>query len=322
MGLKKVIALIKRNKRFLITAHTGLEGDALGSELAFAVLLKAIGKTAIIVNDDKLPGGYAFLPGLNSVREYKSSLKNINFDVFVALDCSDLSRCGNVYKLNAANKPILNIDHHISNAQFASVNWVQPEVSSCAEMIYKLFKAMHVALNKEAAVALYAGILTDTGSFRYPTTSSFTHRAVADLMRYDINITAIYRSIYEDKPYRDMQLLAKILGGAKRITSGKIAWVELEKGVSGNKSISFDLSERILSFLRAIKDVEVAVLFKKIEGNTNEIRVNFRSQGKVDVNKIAKFFGGGGHKTASGCTIHGSFMQVKKKVLSKIKENL
>ncbi|MFZ2356830.1 MAG: bifunctional oligoribonuclease/PAP phosphatase NrnA [Candidatus Omnitrophota bacterium] len=322
MGLKKVIALIKRNNRFLITAHTSLEGDALGSELAFAVLLKAIGKTAIIVNDDKLPGGYGFLPGLNSVREYKSSLKNINFDVFVALDCSDLRRCGNVYKLNTDNKPVLNIDHHISNARFAGVNWVCPEASSCAEMIYKLFKAMRVALNKEAAIALYAGILTDTGSFRYSTTSSFTHQAVADLMRYGIDVTAVYRSIYEDKPYQDMQLLAKILGGFKRITSGKVAWVELEKGVSGNKSISFDLSERILSFLRAIKDVEVAVLFKKIEGRANEIRVNFRSQGKVDVNRIAKFFGGGGHKTASGCTIKGGLSQVKKKVLSKIKESL
>ncbi|MFH1127971.1 MAG: bifunctional oligoribonuclease/PAP phosphatase NrnA [Candidatus Omnitrophota bacterium] len=322
MGLKKVIALIKRNNRFLITAHTSLEGDALGSELAFAVLLKTIGKTAIIVNDDKLPQGYAFLPGLNSVREYKKSLKNINFDVFVALDCSDLNRCGNVYKLNTDNKPVLNIDHHISNAQFASVNWVQPEASSCAEMIYKLFKAMHVDLNKEAAIALYAGILTDTGSFRYSTTSSFTHQAVADLMCYGIDVTAVYRSIYEDKPYQDMQLLTKMLAGTKRTTSGKIAWVELEKGVSSNKSISFDLSERILSFLRAIKDVEVAVLFKKMEGRVNEIRVNFRSQGKVDVNKIAKFFGGGGHKTASGCTINGSLVQVKQKVLSKIKENL
>jgi len=322
VSLKKVVEIIKRNKRFLITAHTSLEGDALGSELAFACLVRALGKIAVIVNDDKVPQGYEFLPGLNSVKRYSSSFKDINFDVFVLLDCSDLKRSGDVYKLNIGGKPVLNIDHHISNAQFGEVNWVEPNVSSAAEMVYKLFKAMRVAINKDAAVSLYAGMLTDTGSFRYSTTSSFTHQAVADLMRQGINVVEIYRSIYEDKPFHDMKLLAGILGGIKRTSNGKIAWVELEKGISHNKSISFDLSERILSFVRAIKGVEVAVLFKKMEGRTNEIRVNFRSQGKVDVNKVAKFFGGGGHKTASGCTVKGTLAQVRRKVLAKVKESL
>ncbi|MBM3244283.1 MAG: bifunctional oligoribonuclease/PAP phosphatase NrnA [Candidatus Omnitrophica bacterium] len=322
MGLKKVIRLIRKNKTFLITAHTNLEGDALGSELAFASLLKSIGKKAIIVNDDILPQGYEFLPGLNSVKRYKAGMDIGKFDCFVLLDCSDLKRPGNVYKLNNEKKPVLNIDHHISNVYFGDYNWVEPRASSCAEMVYKLFKAMRVPLNKDAALSLYAGILTDTGSFRYSTTSSFTHQATADLLRYGINIVEVFRNIYENKPYQDMLLLARILSSIKRTASGKIAWVELKRGISHNKGIAFDLSERVLSFLRAIKDVEVALLFKKIEGRVNEVRVNFRSQGKADVNKIAQSFGGGGHKTASGCTVKGSIQQVKAKVLAKIKEGL
>ncbi|MCU0651862.1 MAG: bifunctional oligoribonuclease/PAP phosphatase NrnA [Candidatus Omnitrophica bacterium] len=318
-SLKKVAACIKRNKSFLITAHTNLEGDALGSELAFAELLRLLGKKAVIVNDDKIPVGYEFLSGVDSVHRYKPGMKVANFDCFVLLDCSDLKRCGDVYKLNKFNKPVLNIDHHISNTYFADISWVEPHVSSCAEQVYKLFKAMRVPLNKKSALALYVGILTDTGSFRYSTTSAFTHQAAADLLRYGIDVARVYRNIYEDKPYQDMVLLAGILSGIKRVSAGKIAWVEIEKGVTHNKTISFDLSERVLSFLRAIKDVEVAVLFKKIQGRNNEVRINLRSQGKIDVNKIAQFFGGGGHKTASGCTVRGTLAQVKKKVLTKIK---
>lgn len=321
MSLKNVISAIKRNKIFLITTHTNLEGDALGSELAFAFLLKSLGKVAIIVNDDGIPLGYEFLSGLNSVKRYKKNL-NINFDIFVTLDCSDLKRCGDAYKINKYKKPTLNIDHHISNAQFADVNWVEPGASSCAELVYKLFKAMKVKINRDTALALYAGILTDTGSFRYSTTSSFTHQMAADLLSFRINASEIYRNIYEKKPYNDMKLLTEILGGIKRTAGGKIAWVELKKPISRKKTISFDLSEKILSFVRSIKDVEVAILFKRIEGRANEVRVNFRSHGNIDVNKIAQYFGGGGHKTASGCTVKGSIIEVRRKVLNKIRENL
>lgn len=322
MSLKKAAACVRKNKSFLITVHTSPEGDALGAELAFARLLEKLGKRVVIVNEDSLPYGYDFLPGIGKIRKFKRNLKGIRFDCFVALDCSDLKRAGEVYRLNTQAKLMLNIDHHISNERFAEVNWVEPDASCTCEMLYKLYKKLNVPLDREAAIALYTGILTDTGSFRYANTTSFTHRVVADLLRYGIEARKIYHSIYEDISFAEARLLARILPQMKQAAGGKVAWFKLLHNLLRRKDLSFDLGEYLLSFARSIKDVEVAVLFKENLGVKDEIRINFRSQGKVDVNKIAKVFGGGGHKTASGATIRGKIDTVRKKVLAKIKESL
>jgi len=322
VSLKKVIACIKRNKNFLITTHTNLEGDALGSELAFYGLLKALGKNATIVNEDNVPYGYDFLAGLKHVKKFKKNLKGIKFDCFVNLDCSDSRRCGQVYKLNKDNKPILNIDHHIGNEKFGEINWIEPTASSCSEMIYGLFKELRVPFDRDTALALYVGMVTDTGCFRYANTTGFTHKAVFELLRYNINASEVYRNIYGNIPFQDMKLLAKILPTIRMAASGKIAWFQIKRALLNRRAISLDLTEHTLSFARAIKGVEVAVLFRENLDTQNEVRVNLRSQGRVDVNKIASFFNGGGHKTASGATVQGDLGQVTKKVLDKIRESL
>lgn len=322
MSLKKVIAGIKRNKNFLITTHMNLEGDALGSELAFWRLLKAFGKRATIVNEDNLPYGYDFLPQVYSIKKYKDNLKNIKFDCFVTLDCSGLSRCGGVQRLNLGKKPVINIDHHISNENFGDINWVEPHASSACEMIYKLYKKLGVPLDRDSALCLYAGIVTDTGSFRYSNTTSFVHKITAELLRYELNVPGIYQNIYGNVPLADARLLTRILPQMRFKAGGRVAWFTVPRHLLKNQRITFDLTENILSFGRMIKGVEVTVLFKENLGTRNEVRVNFRSQGKVNVNKIAAFFGGGGHRTASACTIAGSLDETRKKVLKKIEETL
>jgi len=319
MSLRKVIASVKRNKIFLITSHLGLEGDALGSEIAFCRLLKKLGKTAYIVNDDYAPYNYHFLPGVDKIIRFKKDCK-IEFDCFVILDCSDLERCGDVGRL--ATDKILNIDHHTSNTHFGSVNWIKPQVSSTVEMVYELYKELGVKIDKGAALAIYVGILTDTGSFRYSNTSSHTHRIVSELMKYKFNITDIYKGVYEDISLNDMKLLTAILPRVRLDGQGRIAWFQIKKELLKGKKSVFDLTDYVLSFARAIKGIEVAVLFKENLNTKNEIRVNLRSQGRVDVNRIASFFGGGGHRTASGTTLRGSLTEVRKKVLAKIKESL
>lgn len=321
MSLKNVIACIKNNKHFLITSHINLEGDALGSELAFYRLLKKMGKSAVIINEDRRPPQYEFLPGINNIKKFRDNLKGLKLDCFVALDCSELKRCGRVYKINIDNKPILNIDHHVSNKKFGNINWIDPRASSCAEMIYALYKKLRISLDKDSATPLYAGILTDTGSFRYTNTSSFTHSAAAELLKYKINIQQIYRYVYEDIPFQDLKLLTKILATVKCQFHGQVAWVKLG-GDLLRKRMSIEPSEYILNFSRAIKGVKVAVLFKENLGKRDEVSINLRSQGSPDVNKIARCFGGGGHKTASGATIKGNIDEVRRRVLAKIKETL
>lgn len=323
MQLKKLAAALRKNKRFLITTHISMEPDALGSELALYFLLRRLGKEAIIVNDDKVIGEYAFLPGLRYVKRLDSRIKNIRFDCFAILDCSDLSRCGEVANLKANSRLTLNIDHHISNALFGNINWVEPGMSSASEMIYKLYKKMRVPINKDVALLLFSGIATDTGFFRYANTSSDTHKAAAELLGHGVNSSLVYRHVYEDVPFRDAIILAGELSKIKSDCQGRVVWSSIRKATVKRTSGEFDLGDHFLSFMRAIKGVEVAVLFKENFGrDRKEIKVNFRSQGKVDVNSIAKFFGGGGHRTASGATIAGSLDAVKKRVLAKIRGTL
>jgi len=336
VSLKKVIAGIKKNKNFLITAHLNPEGDALGSELAFYRLIRKMGKNAVIINADRLPYGYDFLPGINKIKRFnrkflaegesakgkKNDLKNIRFDCFAILDCSDLGRCGQVAKINTVNKPILNIDHHISNTRFGDINWVEPHASSCCEMIYKLYKKLRLTLDKDTAALLYVGILTDTGSFHYPNTTHLTHQVVSELLKHKLNIAQIYKNAYENIPFKDMQLLSRILPTLKCQLQGKIAWFTIKRNIFSKQRLSIDLSEQLLSFARAIKNVEVAVLFKENLWVRDEVRVNFRSQGKIDVNRIAQAFGGGGHKTASGATVKGRIEEVRRRVLAKIRESV
>jgi phosphoesterase RecJ-like protein len=299
-----------------------MEGDALGSQIAFYCLLKAMHKQAAMVNDDDLPYGYNFLAYAGQIKKFNRDARKIKFDCLVLLDCSDLSRCGEVRTLNRQNKPVLNIDHHISNSNFGDVNWVQPHASSTSEMVYKLYKKLGVTLEKKAALALYVGIMTDTGSFHYSNTTSATHKIVSDLLKYKFDIPQIYKNIYENIPYRDMQLFCRILATMQRDASGRLVWFQIKGKNIKDKKPSFDLSEHVLGFGRAIKGVEVAVLFKESQGAKGEIRVNLRSQGKVDVNKIAQFFGGGGHKTASGATLRGDINAVSRRVLRKIRQSL
>lgn len=314
--IKKVEEALRRNKSFLITTHVNLEGDALGSCLGLAYLIRKMGKDVVIVLEEEPGVRYSFLSGADKIRRYKANMEGIDFDCLALVDCSDLERCGNVYKLNTRNKPVINIDHHISNTNFGDINWVEPEASSASEMVYRLYKNLKVPLDKGIAMLLYTGILTDSGSFRYANTSAYTHYVAADLLKYGLDAHWIYNKLY-NIPYEHMRLLIKVVSGMRRSLSGRIIWFTVARGMLKQK-IDFDLGENVLSFGRAIKDAEAVVLFKENLGVKNEVRVNLRSQGEIDVNKIAAFFGGGGHKTAAGCTVKGSLEEVKRKVISKI----
>ncbi|PIY83649.1 MAG: bifunctional oligoribonuclease/PAP phosphatase NrnA [Candidatus Omnitrophica bacterium CG_4_10_14_0_8_um_filter_44_12] len=292
----------KQNKVFLVSAHINLEGDALGSELALASLLKRLGKKVIVLNQDEPPVEYGFLPGLGSIRH---NVILYDYDVGALVDCSDISRIGKAAKAFRKDRLLLNIDHHISNTMFADVNWVKPNASCASEMVYELFKALSVKINKAEALCLYTGILADTGSFKYSSTSSFTHLAASELLKHNLDVNGIYRHIHESLDVRTVKALGKVIETLKIARKGKLAWLEVKNGLIKKEPALAEMTDEIIHFARAIKGVEVALLFKEIKAG-REVRVNLRSRGKVDVNGLASFFGGGGHKMASGCTMKGS----------------
>jgi phosphoesterase RecJ-like protein len=311
---KKLVAELKKKnlKVFVVAAHIHLEGDALGSELAVASLLRRMGKTVYVVNDDHVPAEYLFLPGVKTIRRGTVFPAH---DAAVLVDCSDASRIGKLSRSLRPDKPLFNIDHHISNTRFGSINWVEPKASCVSEMVYQLFGALGVPLNKQEAVLLYTGILADTGSFRYASTSADTHRVAAHLLEFGVDVYNIYQRLYENFSYETVKALAGVVRGMRRDRTGKVAWVQVPAALGKKYPVLSEQTDEIIRFARAVAGVEVALLFKEIRRG-REVRVNFRSRGHVDVNALAHGFGGGGHRMASGCTLRGTLKGVIARVVA------
>lgn len=319
--LRRVVEFIRKNDNFLITTHVNVEGDALGSELAFLGLLRKFGKRGIIVNDEGVPPEYRFLPGAERIIPYADA-RRVRFDCCCVLDCSDASRTGRVWSLVGGSVPVLNIDHHVSNRRFARVNWIEPGFSSCSEQIFTLYKTMRLALDRAAAVNLYTGIMTDTGSFRFSNTSARTHLAVGEIMRFPLDPSDIYRRMYESVPYEDIRFLISVHGTLKSTAGGRIVWFEIGSHPGRAARNGWDLTEKILSFGRSIRGVQVVLLFRQTKSHPPQVRVNFRSSGVVDVNAVAACFGGGGHPTASGATVAGTLASVERRVVREVRKRI
>jgi phosphoesterase RecJ-like protein len=322
--MKEVIKAIKSNKRFLITAHVNLEGDSLGSQLAMKELLIGMGKEAFILDNDPVPEHYRFLPKAGEVSNKLDKAQD--FDVAMVLDCPTLRRTGKVKDIIAKKaKLVINIDHHISNEKFGQINWVDPNASSAGEMVYRLFKEVGVKLTKEVALSLYIAILTDTGSFNYDNTSSITHDIAGELLGYGLNPALVSESVYEHRSIEDIRLLALVLDTLKINKDSTVAYMEATKDMLEKTKADIAKSEDLINYARSIDKVKVAVLFKEDLMEKDKINISFRSKGDgeiIDVNKIASTFGGGGHTKASGCVITGNLEEVKKKVLTRIEEEI
>ncbi len=315
MAFVKLWEEIKRNDSFLITAHVNLEPDALGSELAFLHLLKQLDKKAFIVNESSVPFDCKFLPGIEQARQFaKKKLKP--FDCMVFLDCSDKTRAGKVAGLLTDKTRVINIDHHISNTYFADVNLVDAKASSACEMVYRIFRRLNLKISLDAAVALYSGIVADTGSFRFNNTGAATHRVAAELIKLGVGVSRVYNALYQTNLSGDIKLLGRVLSNMESDFSGRVVWAEVSYGVL-NELPEIDLGELVLGMLRSIKGIEVAVVFKEIKGEKGQVRVNFRSQSDFDCNKLASEFSGGGHKNASGATISGNLKEIKNKIIKR-----
>ncbi|MCX7661948.1 MAG: bifunctional oligoribonuclease/PAP phosphatase NrnA [Candidatus Omnitrophica bacterium] len=314
MSISKVVKKIKKFNSFLITTHITPDPDALGSAFGLWYLLKKLNKKAEIVIVDPIPKNYLFLlKDLDLKVHCRFPLDN--FECLIAVDASDLERLGKI-KETPADIFIINIDHHISNRNFGHINWVEPKSSSCCEMIYKLYRRLNVVLDRTSALLLYSGLIFDTGFFRYNNTSSFTHKLASKFLEYNLETDKLYRIFFGNFDKKEIEFLVKGLSKIK--ITNRIAYVVIRKNLY--RRLSLNAMDYILDFMRNIKDVEVVAIFKPSLNKKGEIRVNLRSQGKIDVNRIAQNFGGGGHPSASGFSLNLSTKKATKIVLKKIKE--
>lgn len=319
MNAKLVLEALDRYQIFLICTHVNPDPDALASQAALGLFLESKGKQVFLISELPVPERFSFLPGMHKIKPLGRK-RALNYDAVIITDAGDIDRIGMVSRLLVDGRPVINIDHHVTNTGFGDINYVVSEASSTCEVVFGLLKKMDAELTHDLAELLYVGVMTDTGSFRYSNTSARTHMMVADLMRFPIEANALYKRIYEQVPLNDLKYFTKVVSEFDSLYDGKLICVDLPRVIVKKFSAQFDLRDKIFGYLRTVEGVEVLIIFTEEKGGIT--RVNFRSQGGVDVARVAAKFHGGGHSKASGCTFAGDIKTAHRKVLPEIKKAL
>jgi phosphoesterase RecJ-like protein len=299
--LERVSAELRARDRFLLTAHEGPDGDALGSLLGMHQLLTQLGKDSVMFLGAKefpLPIEYRFLP-LEEV--FHESPADMADRTVVFLDCGNIDRMP-VDFLTAGGNDIINIDHHHDNTRFGDFNLVDVDASCTAEIVYDLAVLFEAEITPEMASALYVGLITDTGKFMYENTNAHTHRVAAALVEAGVDIDDTYRRLYEHVPIEKLRLVARALDGIQmhcgdRLVLSYITSADYEATGAGE-----EMTEGVIDHLRSIDGTKVAAVIRDLGNRGRAARkVSLRSsEGDVDVSAIARKNGGGGHKRAAG----------------------
>lgn len=316
--LREIVRTIEAKQSFLITSHVRLDGDAIGSEVALYRLLTRLGKRVAIFNEDEIPENFLFL--MDNVEIYHNIPQISDYNVLFVIDCSDLERVGKNASALKKIETIINIDHHLSNGRFATVSYLDPEASSTGELIFRLIKEMGIPLRKEEAEGLYTAILTDTGGFRYRNTSKDTLLVAAALVDSGADPQWLSENIYENNAVVKVLLHAKALETLNLALDGKVAYVTVSKDTMEALGAKTQHIDGLVDIVRTIKGVQVAVLF--LELDRNFYKLSFRSKGGVDVEKVARELGGGGHLNAAACEVKGEIAWIRDRVFSSLKEIL
>ena len=306
---------LKSLDHFLLACHVSPEGDAIGSILAMDSLLRRLGKKTAVVSEDDFPKRLFCLSSKRwkQMHELKSGH---SFQALVVADCPTLERIGKVKNLLKADTVIFNIDHHISNVHFGHHNYVRPEAAASGEVVFDIFKHFKMAINQDEATNLYVALSTDTGSFKYGNTTVHSHLMAAELIRTGIDIEKINEQIYATYSLNKINLYSRLFARVKTAENGRVAWVTMKREDLERSGASYEDTEGFIDFLKCLREVKVAFFISELAGAT-ELRVSFRSKDSYDVNRIATFFNGGGHKKASGCTFKKISLEEAEKIILK-----
>ncbi len=311
-SLSAIGEILKKANNIALAAHVNPDGDALGSVLGLGMLLEKLGKTAYMFIDDDIPQQFMFMPNVRNIK--KPSLDTIlQTDLLVILDASDCERVGRVCQ-HIKTPLIVNLDHHISNNGFADILFLDVQAAATSEIIFNLVKEMGIDIDRDMAVVLYTGIVTDCGFFRYANTTPLTLRIAAELLETGIQPNEISDFI-ETQTIETLRILPKVLNTLEFYLDGRLASI----------SISTDLykddmdGDVFVKYPRYIEGVEVALLFKGV--SERETRVSMRSR-DLDVSRVAMEFGGGGHVKAAGCTVSGAIPVAKDKIIASLTKHL
>jgi phosphoesterase RecJ-like protein len=283
-----IVDAIRTRQRFVLSSHARPDGDAIGSQLAMAYALRALGKEVRIVNSDPAPPPLMAFPGVADIEIARDA--GGGFDAAIIMECGDLARTG-VGGLDRAF--VINIDHHPGNTGYGNIKWFDPAAAACGEMVFDLIAALGVPLTVEIATHVYVAILTDTGSFHFSSISPRTFEICRLALEAGVDPVQTARNVFDSGTMARLKLFGAVLNAMRFDATGRIAVMYLDQEMA-----------------RAV------IFFKHVEGD--EYRVSMRSKGAVDIGAVAKAFGGGGHKNAAGCTAIGPIDALKELFVEKV----
>ena len=301
------------SRRVLVATHLDPDGDAIGTQLAFGAYLRDLGKDVVMLRDSAIPDKYLFLRGVSNIIPVREFDGQDGFDTVVVLECPSPDRLGQVRQLIGGETNVVNIDHHKDSTPFGSINWLDDSASSVGEMACIFFKQVGYEIRPEVAEQLYTAILTDTGRFRYDSTTSQTMCLAGELIDLGADPHKICDMVYFDLRPSTMKLLGKVLNGIEFHKNGRVCLMTLSRKMLEETKADEASAEGLVDNTMYSRGVVVGALLKETENG--QTRVSLRSNNGIDVSAIARTFGGGGHFNASGCTLELELEQARSKVL-------
>jgi phosphoesterase RecJ-like protein len=309
--LQQIVDAIRARRRFVISSHARPDGDSIGSSVAMALALEAMGKQSLVVHKDPAPPPLRSFPGVEQIRI--ADEVDGEFDAAIIMECGDLARTG-VAGLDRSF--VINIDHHPGNSGYGQINWFDAGAAACGEMVFDLIVALGAPLTPEIATHIYLSILTDTGSFHYSSISPRTFDICRQALEAGVDPVLVARNVYDSNSMGRLKLFGSVLGAMQLDGTGRIAIVYLDHDMAREAGGTYEDTEGLINLPLTVKEIQAVVFFKQIEGD--HYRVSMRSKGEIDIGAIAKEFGGGGHKNAAGCTVSGPIDALQKLFIEKV----
>ncbi|HEY7502070.1 MAG TPA: bifunctional oligoribonuclease/PAP phosphatase NrnA [Vicinamibacterales bacterium] len=309
--LELICENIFRRQRFLITSHARPDGDSIGSQLAMAFALDALGKQVRIVNADAAPDHYREFPGMSRIEIAPST--SAEADALIVMECSDLSRTG-VGGLDG--RYTINIDHHAGNRMYGALNWFDESAAACGEMVFDLIRSLGVALSTEIATHIYLAILTDTGSFHHSNITPRTFDICRQAVEAGVNPAAMARRVFDSNSFGKLKLIGALLDAMELTDAGRLAVLYMDDAMLAACGCTHNDTEGVINLPLTAREIQAVVFFKG--GSNGDVRVSMRSKYDVDVRVVANEYGGGGHKNAAGFTVNGPLAAVRAQIVNRI----
>ncbi len=302
-----LLRALRSRSNVVLATHVNPDGDALGSLFGLADILEEMGRRVLAYLEEPVPHAYRFLPGSDRVvtelAQVMTFVEKAADDILcISLDCGDLERLGGSGRRLGTIHPFAVIDHHRGNNGFGDLAWIEPDRSSTGEMVFDLARALGREISPECATCLYAAIVTDTGSFRYESTSSHTFGVAGELVARGVRPDVMADRLFDNYTVGRLQLLQRVLATLEMYAKGRIAVIRVTAEMLRETGTTMEDTENFINLPRAVQTVAVAV-FLKDRGET--VSVSLRAKGCCDVSRVAARFGGGGHRNASGFRLPG-----------------